>query len=76
MFGWHHLFNGHELEQTPGDGEGRGTCYATVHGLAKSWTRLGVGHDSVTKKQQGICITDSLCVYLKLTQHCKSAILQ
>ena len=34
------------------------------------------GHDSVTEKQQCICITDSLCVYLKLTQHCKSAILQ
>jgi len=35
-----------------------------------------VGHDSVTEKQQCVCITDSLCVYLKLTQHCKSAILQ
>ena len=21
MVGWHHQFNGHELEQTPGDGE-------------------------------------------------------
>ena len=41
MFGWHHWFNGHELEQTPGDGEGQWTCYATVHGLAKGWTRLG-----------------------------------
>ena len=24
MFGWHHWFNGHELGQTPGDGEGQG----------------------------------------------------
>ena len=24
MVGWHHLFNGHEFEQTPGDGEGQG----------------------------------------------------
>ena len=25
MVGWHHQFNGHEFEQTPGDGEGRGS---------------------------------------------------
>ena len=24
MFGWHHQFNGHELGQTLGDGEGQG----------------------------------------------------
>ena len=24
MVGWHHLFDGHESEQTPGDGEGQG----------------------------------------------------
>ena len=24
MVGCHHRFNGHELEQTPGDGEGQG----------------------------------------------------
>ena len=25
MVGWHHLFNGHEFEQTPGDSEGQGS---------------------------------------------------
>ena len=27
--GWHHRLNGHEFEQTPGDGEGQGNlaCY-------------------------------------------------
>ena len=25
MAGWHHLFNGHEFEQTPGDSEGQGS---------------------------------------------------
>ena len=25
MFGWHHRLNGHEFEQTPGDGEGQGS---------------------------------------------------
>ena len=24
MVGWRHQFNGHELEQTPGDSEGQG----------------------------------------------------
>ena len=34
MVGWHHRLNGHEFEQTPGDGEGQG-------GLAccSSWGR-------------------------------------
>ena len=33
--------NGHEFEQTLGDGEGQGTlaCY-TVHGVPKGWTQL------------------------------------
>ena len=25
MVGWHHLLNGHEFEQVPGDGEGQGS---------------------------------------------------
>ena len=25
MVGWHHHFNGHEFEQTPGDSEGQGS---------------------------------------------------
>ena len=25
MAGWHHLLNGHEFEQAPGDGEGQGS---------------------------------------------------
>ena len=25
MVGWHHRLNGHESEQTPGDGEGQGS---------------------------------------------------
>ena len=24
MVGWHHRLNGHEFEQAPGDGDGRG----------------------------------------------------
>ena len=25
MIGWHHRLNGHEFEETPGDGEGQGS---------------------------------------------------
>ena len=25
MVGWHHKLNGHEFDQTPGDGEGQGS---------------------------------------------------
>ena len=25
MVGWHHQLNGHEFEQTPGDGDGQGS---------------------------------------------------
>ena len=37
MVGWHHQFNGYELGQTPGDGEGQGSlgCYSPW-----GWTRL------------------------------------
>ena len=38
--GWHHQFNAHEFEQALGDDEGQGTWRATVHGVAKSQTRL------------------------------------
>ena len=41
MFGWHRRFNGLELGQTPGDGEGQGSLAAAVHGVTKNWTRLG-----------------------------------
>ena len=38
MVGWHHQLNGHELEQTPGYGEGQGSLSAIVHGVTKSLT--------------------------------------
>ena len=43
--GWHHQFNGHEFEQTLGDGKRQGSlaCYS-------SW-RCGVGHDLATEQQ-------------------------
>ena len=40
MVGWHHRLNGHEFEQTLGDGGGQEAWRAAVHGVAKSQTRL------------------------------------
>ena len=40
MVGWHHQLNGHEFEQTLGDGERQGTWCAAVHGVMNSWTWL------------------------------------
>ena len=31
MIGWHHRLNGHEFEQSPGDGEGQRSLVSTVH---------------------------------------------
>ena len=40
MVGWHHRLNGHEFEQTLGDGEGQGSLEAAVHEVTKNWTQL------------------------------------
>ena len=40
MVGWHHWFNGHEFEQTPGDDEGQGNLLCYSHGVTKSQTWL------------------------------------
>ena len=44
MVGWHHRFNGQELGQTLGDGEGQGSlAYCILRGHE-------IGHDLVTKQ--------------------------
>ena len=46
MVGWHHRFNGHEFEQTPGDSEGQGglkSCSPWNHRVRHHW---------VTEQQQ------------------------
>ena len=40
MVAWHHQLNGHEFEQALGVGDGLEAGCATVHGVAKSQTRL------------------------------------
>ena len=45
MVGWHHQLNGHEFEQTLGDGEGQGSLVC-----CSPWC-CRVGHNLVTEKQ-------------------------
>ena len=40
MVGWPHQLTGHEFEQAPGDGKDRESWRASVHVVAKSWTKL------------------------------------
>ena len=40
MVGWHHQLDGHEFEQAPEVGDEQGSLACTVHGVAKSRTRL------------------------------------
>ena len=49
VVGWHHRFNGHELGQTPQDGEGQGGLVCCS--LRRVW------HDLVTEQQQMARVT-------------------
>ena len=40
MVGRHHLLNGHEFEQAPGDGKGQGSLMCFSPWVAKSQTQL------------------------------------
>ena len=46
MVGWHHENNGHESEQTPGDGEGLGSLVSCIPRGHR------VRHDLATEQQQ------------------------
>ena len=35
MVGWHHRLNGHEFEQTAGDGAGQGSLAHCSHGITE-----------------------------------------
>ena len=49
MVGWHHRLNGHEFEQTPGDGEGQGSlacCSSWGHKESNVTEQLNNNHNS------------------------------
>ena len=51
---WHHRFNGHEFEQTPGDGEGQGSLVC-----CSPWG-FRVGHGLATEQQQQECFKEGI----------------
>ena len=54
MVGWHHLLNGYELDQVPGDGEGQGSlvcCSPWGHKESTEWRELGTGAQMVDQME-------------------------
>ena len=47
MVGWHHQHNGHEYEQTLGDGEGQENL-----ACCSPWSHNRVGYDLAIEQQQ------------------------
>ena len=81
IVGWYHELNGHKFEQASGDGEGQGSlaCYSPKgHRVWHDWL-IEQHYERECKKEYiylYICIIGHSALHLKLTQHCKSAILQ
>ena len=69
MVGQHHQLNGHEFEQTSGDGErpGRTACCSPWGHKESDMTEQLNNH-----KEKSMCWT----VHANIIQHCKSTILQ
>ena len=56
MIGWHHRLNGHEFEQTLGDGEGQGDSEGPRSLACLQFSGLQrVRHDLSTEQQQNVC---------------------
>ena len=58
MVGWHHQLDGHESEQTPGDGEGQGTlacCSPWGHKDADKTDVLN-SNNSIPTKVDGVFV--------------------
>ena len=55
MVGWHHRLNGHEFEQTPGDGEGQGglACCSPWGRRESDTTEQLNNNQSNVRKQRG-----------------------
>ena len=52
MVGWHHLLNGHEFEQTPGDGEGWMVKAEAKPVMLQFMRSQRAGHELATEQQQ------------------------
>ena len=52
MIRYHHWLNGHEFEQSLGDGEGSLEVWKMEPGVLQSMGSQRIGHDLATKQQQ------------------------
>ena len=56
VVGWHHQFNGHEFEQTPGDSEGKGSLeYCNSLGCKELGTTEQLNNNTLIKKKKTSC---------------------
>ena len=55
MAGWHHWFDGCESGWTPGVGDGQGGLACSIHGVAKSRTRLSDWSDLIWSPRKVYC---------------------
>ena len=64
MVGWHRQLNGHEFEQSPGDGDGHVCPYCLV-----CCSPLGgrVRHDLMTEQRTTMCILQSAASWILRT---------
>ena len=64
IVGWHHWLDGHEFEQTPGDGEGQGSLVCYSHGVAKSQTWLSDWTEHHFNHSKHCTMNFYLCIYM------------
>ena len=61
MAGWHYRFNGHELGQTPGDGEGQGSlecCSPWGHEESDTTWHLNNNNKAIFRGIHVFCICE------------------
>ena len=63
MDGWHHQLNGHEFEQTLGDGEGQGSLHAAVHGVTESDTTERLNNNKKERQEKKLNIKFLLFIW-------------
>ena len=64
MVGWYQRLNGHEFEQTPGDGEGQGSlacCSPCGHKESDTTERL---NNRIAQHCVRMCARVCICVYV------------
>ena len=67
MIGWYHWLNGHEFEQTSGDGKDRDAWHTAVSGVTKSCTQLSDWITSKSLKKIHLEEKEKNCYYCYLS---------